>query len=325
MDAMNTHALAAAAFALLASTAPATRANDWPARPIHAVVPVGAGSTTDIIPRLVFEQLSRQLGQPLVVENRAGAGGTVGTASVARATPDGYLLLAHGSAHTIAPALHAKLAYDPAGDFAAVVPLGISPSVLVVSPARGFRTVADLVDAARTRPGAVTFSSVGIGSATHLSAERFRASAGIDVLHVPYKGGAEALLEVVAGRVDFFFAPIALALPHIREGKLLPLVVNGERRSGALPDVPTTAEAGFIDAEYPIWFGLFLPAATPRDIVDKLNRETLRALREPRLAEKLRQMGLDPMEMAPREFDAYVRREIALNSALARRAGLKPE
>jgi tripartite-type tricarboxylate transporter receptor subunit TctC len=316
----STLAVLAAVTALCANAAEA-----WPNRPLRVIVPVGAGSTTDIIPRLVFEHLALRLGQPIVVENRSGAGGTIGTGAVARAEADGYTVLAHGSAHTIAPALYAKLAYDPSRDFAAVVPFGVSPSVLVVSPASPYRRVADLVAVAKARPGTLTFSSVGIGTATHLSAERFRSSAGIEVTHVPYKGGAEAMMEVVAGRIDFFFAPVGLALPLIREGKLLPLVVNGARRSAALPDVPTTGESGFAEAEYPIWFGLFLPASTPRDVVDKLNRETLEALRTPQLRDRLAQMGLDPLPMTPREFDAYVKSEIALNATLVSRTGIKPE
>ena len=233
-------------------------AQTWPAKPIKAVVPVGAGSTTDIIPRLVFEQLAAQLGQTIVVENRVGAGGTIGSNFVAKADPDGYTILAHGSAHTIAPALYPNLPYHPARDFSAVVPLGISPSVLVVSPERGFKTVEDLVAAARAKPGAMNFSSVGLGSATHLSAERFRISAGVEAVHIPFKGGAEAMSEVIAGRIDFFFGPVGLVLPNIRDGKLVALVVNGHRRSEALPAVQTTLESGFRDAEYPIWFGLFL-------------------------------------------------------------------
>lgn len=300
-------------------------AQTWPAKPLRVIVPVGAGSTTDIIPRLVFEQLAPQLGQAIVVENRTGAGGTIGTAFVAKADPDGYTILAHGSAHTIAPSLYSNLSYDPARDFAAVVPLGISPSVLVVSPAKGFKTVGDLVAAAKARPGALNYSSVGIGSATHLSAERFRSSAGVQATHIPFKGGAEAMFEVMAGRVDFFFGPVGLVLPHVREGKLAALVANGTRRSAALPDVPTTLEAGFTNAEYPIWFGLFLPAKTPRDIVDKLNRETLKALQTPKLREKLAALGLDPMVMTPKEFDAHVQKEIALNAALVKAIGIKPE
>jgi tripartite-type tricarboxylate transporter receptor subunit TctC len=300
-------------------------AQGWPARPLRAIVPLGAGSTTDIIPRVVFEQLSAQLGQTIIVENRTGAGGTIGVAFVAKADPDGYTILAHGSAHTIAPALYPNLTYHPARDFAAVVPLGVSPSVLVVSPAKGFKTVGDLVAAAKAKPGALNFSSVGVGTATHLSAERFRFSAGVEAVHVPFRGGAEAMSEVMAGRVDFFFGPVGLVLPHVREGKLLGLVVNGHRRSATLPDIPTTLEAGFADAEYPIWFGLFLPAKAPRNIVDKLHRETLKALQAPKVREKLVTLGLDPMVMTPKEFDAHVEKEIAVNAALVKAAGIKPD
>jgi len=298
-------------------------AQTWPTKPLRVIVPVGAGSTTDIIPRLVFEQLSPQLGQPIVVENRVGAAGTIGSAFVAKAEPDGYTLLAHGSALTIAPSLYSSLSFDPGRDFAAVVPFGVSPSVLVVAPAKGFKTVGELVAAAKARPGALNYSSVGVGSATHLSAERFRASAGLEAAHIPFKGGAEAMLEVMAGRVDFFFGPVGLVLPNIREGKLSALAVNGTRRSAALPDVRTTGEAGFADAEYPIWFGLFAPAKTPRAIIDKLNRETLKALQAPGLRERLARLGLEPMVMAPTEFDAYVQKEIALNATLVKATGIK--
>ena len=312
------------AFGLALSTMDAG-AQTWPTKPLRVIVPVGAGSTTDIIPRVVFEQLSPQLGQPIVVENRTGAGGTIGTAFVAKADPDGYTILAHGSAHTIAPALYSNLSYDPARDFAAVVPFGISPSVLVVAPAKGFRTVGDLVATAKARPGTFNFSSVGIGTATHLSAERFRFSAGVEAVHIPFKGGAEAMSEVMAGRVDFFFGPVGIVSPQLRDGKLAALVVNGAKRSAVLPDVPTTLEAGFANAEYPIWFGLFLPVKTPREIVDKLHRETLKALQAPKVREKLAALGLDPMVMTPKEFDAYVQKEVALNAALVKAIGIKPE
>jgi tripartite-type tricarboxylate transporter receptor subunit TctC len=300
-------------------------AQTWPTKPLRVIVPVGAGSTTDIIPRVVFEQLSPQLGQNIIVENRAGAGGTIDTGFVAKADPDGYTILAHGSAHTIAPSLYLNLSYHPARDFAAVVPFGISPSVLVVSPAKGFKTVGDLVAAAKAKPGTFNFSSVGVGTATHLSAERFRFSAGLQAAHIPFKGGAEAMFEVMAGRVDFFFGPVGIVLPHVREGKLAALVVNSAKRSAALPDVPTTLEAGFANAEYPIWFGLFLPAKTPRDIVDKLQRETLTALQTPKVRDKLATLGLDPMVMTPKEFDAHVEKEIAVNAALVKAAGIKPD
>ncbi len=300
-------------------------AQTWPAKPVRAIVPVGAGSSTDIVHRLVLEQLSTGLGQPIVVENRTGAGGTIGTAAVAKAEPDGYTLLANGSAHTIAPALYKSLPYDPARDFVPVVLIGISPSVLVVSPAKGLATAQTLVAAAKARPGALNFSSVGIGTATHLSAERFVSSAGINVVHVPFKGGAEAMLEVIAGRVDFFFGPVALVLPHIREGKLLALAVNGAKRSATLPNVPTLQEAGYSDAEYPIWFGLFAPARTPGAIIDKLNHETLKVLHGPGLREKLSGLGVDAIVMTPHEFKLHVEKEIVLNATLAKKAGLKAE
>jgi tripartite-type tricarboxylate transporter receptor subunit TctC len=309
----------------LAFAATEVEAQTWPTKPLRAVVPVAAGSSTDIIPRVVFDQLSSQLGQTVVVENRTGAGGTIGTAFVAKSDPDGYTILASGSAHTIAPSLYPKLSYHPARDFAAVIPLGISPNALVVSPAKGFKTVGDLVATGKARPGTLSFSSVGIGTATHLSAERFRFSAGVQAVHVPFRGGAEAMSEVIAGRVDFFFGPPALVLPNVREGKLAALVVNGTSRTAALPDVPTTQEAGFSEAEYPIWYGLFLPAKTPRDIVDRLHRETLKALQAPKVRDRLATLFVDLMIMTPSEFDAYVQKEIALNAALVQAAGIKPD
>jgi tripartite-type tricarboxylate transporter receptor subunit TctC len=310
---------------LLALAACNVSAQGWPAKPLRAIVPVGAGSSTDIVHRIVLEQVAEQLGQPIVVENRVGAGGSIGTAAVAKAPPDGYTLLANGSAHTIAPALYRNLPYDPVRDFAAIVPIGSSPSVLVVSPARGMKRAADLVAAAKAQPNALNFSSVGIGTATHLSAERFVASAGVLAVHVPFKGGAEAMTEVLAGRVDFFFGPVALVLPQVREGKLVALAVNTSKRSATLPDVPTTSEAGIIDAEYPIWFGLFAPAGTPREVVERISRETLIALQTPKVRERLAALGVDPMPMSPDEFAAHVNREVSLNAALTRKAGLKAE
>lgn len=301
------------------------RAETWPTKSLRAIVPVGAGSTTDIIPRVVFEQLSPQLHQSIVVENRVGAGGTIGSAFVAKAEPDGYTILAHGSALTISPALYSNLGFDPARDFVPVIPLGLSPNVLVVSPERGWKTVGDLIAAAKAKPGALNFSSVGVGSATHLSAELFRRSAGVEAVHVPFKGGAEALTEVIAGRVDFFFGPVGLVLPYIQDSKLRALVVNGAKRSSALPDVPTTLETGLANAEYPIWFGLFLPANTPGEIIARLHSETLKALQSPKVRERLAALGIDPMAMSPADFAAYVQREIARNADLVKAAGLKAQ
>jgi tripartite-type tricarboxylate transporter receptor subunit TctC len=301
---------------------PQVAAQTWPAKPLTAIVPYGAGSTTDIVPRLVFEQLSSQLGQSIVVENHAGAGGTLGAAVVAKSPPDGYTMLVNSSAHTISPSLYPNLGYHPARDFVAVIPLGVSANVLVVSPARHWKTVDDLVAAARAKPGVMNFASVGVGSATHLSAERFLHSAGIKAVHVPFKGGAEAMTEVITGRMDFFFGPVGLVLPHVQEGSLAALAVNTATRAIALPGVPTTQEAGFPDAEFPIWFGVFLPAKTPREIVSKLHDETLRALQSPKVKEKLASLGVDPMVMTPDEFQALVEQEIDTNAALVKAAGL---
>lgn len=300
-------------------------AQTWPMKPVRAVVPYAAGSTTDIVPRAIFEQLASQLGQTIIVDNRAGAGGTIGASLVAKATPDGHTVLVNSSAHTIAPSLYASLPYHPARDFAAVVPLGISACALVVSPAKGFRTVGDLVAAAKARPAAFNFSSVGVGTATHLSAERFRFSAGIAPVHVPFKGGAEAMSEAISGRVEFFFGPVGLVLPHVKDGRLAALVVNGSKRAAALPDVPTTREAGFSNAEYPIWFGLFAPSKTPRDVVEKLNRETAKALQTPRVRERLALLGVDPMIMAPADFDAFILNAVAADAALVKAIGIKPD
>lgn len=310
---------------LLAFASILGHAQGWPNSPVRAVVPVGAGSSTDIVHRLVLEQLAAQIGQAVVVENRLGAGGTIGSAVVAKAAPDGYTLLAHGSAHSIAPAIYKSLPYHPLRDFVGVASVGVSPSVLVVPPTSGVKSIADLLAAAKARAMPLTFSSVGIGTATHLGAERFLASVGVPGTHIPYKGGAEAMTEVMAGRVEFFFGPTALVLPNIRSGRLVALAVNSHARSAALPEVPTLREVGVRDAEYPIWFGLFAPARTPRDIVDKLNREVQKALQAPLLRDKLLALGVEALPMSPDELATYLEREFELNAALAQQAGLKAE
>ena len=301
------------------------RAQSWPTQPLRVVVPIAAGSLTDTVPRVVFETLSQRLGQTIVVDNRPGAGTTVGSGLVARAAPDGYTLLATSSAHTIVPSLYAAIDYQPARDFTAVAPLGSSPFVLVVPPDRGLKAPRDLVSAAKARPGALNFASPGVGTASHLSAERFKLSSGIEVEHVPFKGGAEAMADVMAGRVDFFFVALGAALPAIRSGKLVALAVNGANRSHALPEVPTLKEAGIDNADYPTWFGLFVPAKTPSDIVARLSRETVAALQNPQVRDKLANLGVDPLALTPAEFAAHVEQEFAVNAALVKAAGLKPQ
>lgn len=321
---MKPHRLLVSATFAVALIASAARAENWPARPLHVIVPFGAGTTTDIVPRIVFEQLSIQLGQPIIVENRPGAGATTGANAVAKAEADGYTLLANSSAHTIAPSLYPALSYDASRDFAAVAPLGVVPSVLV-SSAKGFKSASDLVKAAKAKPGALNFASAGVGTATHLSAVRFNASAGIESVHVPFKAAPEILSEMIAGRIDYFLAPIAVALPFVRDGKLAALAVNTTARLPAIPNVPTLSETGFLNAEYSFWIAVFLPAKTSGVVVEKLAQETRKALAEPKVRDKLAALGIEPMEMTPEAFDAFVKRQIGADAELVRTAGLKTQ
>jgi tripartite-type tricarboxylate transporter receptor subunit TctC len=313
------------ALLVLLSAPPDAWAQAWPERPIRAVIPFGAGSATDVIPRIVFERMASQLGQPIVVENRGGAGGTIGTALVAKAKPDGYTLLTHSSAHTIAPSIYPNLHYHPANDFSAVGSMGNVPNVLIIAPSKGIKTLKEFVAKAKAKPGSFNFASVGVGSAVHLSAERFRVSAGYEAVHVPFKGGAEALTEVIAGRVDYYFCPISTALPHIRDGRLLALAVSSPARAASLPDVPTTLESGFPDSDYTFWVGTFAPAGTAPDVVQRLHREMQIALKVPTVAERLAQLGVEAMPLTPNEFGALVAKEVTTYADFVRRAKMKVE
>ena len=299
-------------------------AQAWPAKqPIRAVVPFTAGSTIDIVARIVFEPLSQQLGQSIIVENRGGAGGTIGAAMVARADPDGYTLLAHSSAHVATPAIYPNAPYDAARDFVAVAALGSSPNIVVVSPDKGIKTLQELVAAAKQKPGAMTFGTAGVGSSTHFSTERFRFSAGFEGVHVPFRGMPEVLTEVMTGRVDFCFSTIAAALPFIRDRKLVALAVSTPKRSSTLPDVPTTLELGYANSDYTFWNGLFLPVKTPREIVERLHQEAQKAATSPAVRQKLGEQGIDPMMISAAEFDAQINKEIAESIALVKAAGIK--
>jgi tripartite-type tricarboxylate transporter receptor subunit TctC len=308
----------------LAMGSAAAAAQAWPTKPIRAIVPFAAGSLTDVVPRVVFDQVGSQLRQTIVVENRGGAGGTIGVGAVAKADPDGYTLLANSSAHTIAPAIYPNLAYDTARDLTAVVSLGQTPMVMITAPSKGIRTVQAFAEAARAKPGSINFASAGVGTATHLAAERFIASAGFRATHIPFRGGAEALTEVIAGRVDFYFCPIGTAVPQIREGNVLALAVSSPQRATALPAVTSTLEAGFADSDYFFWVGVFAPAKTPRAIVDKLHDESQTAMQLPSLRAKLAELGMESMDLSPAAFDALVKNEIVTSAALAKAAGLKP-
>ena len=294
----------------------------WPTKPIRAIVPFTAGSASDIVPRTVFEQLSSELGQSIIVENRTGAGGTIGAAAVARSEPDGYTILANSSSHTIVPSLYPNTPYDPVRDFSAIIPLGNMPNVLVVAPSKGFGSLQALVAAAKAKPNSIVYASAGVGSATHFSAERLRISAGIEGVHVPFRGAPEAFTEAMAGRVDFYFGSLTPALALIREGKLLALAVSTPKRASALPDVPTTLEEGFVDSDSTFWIGMFAPARTPRAIIDKLHQATLKVLQTTTMKEKLAKLGVDPMVMTPSEFDEFVRAEISSNGVVVKTANI---
>jgi tripartite-type tricarboxylate transporter receptor subunit TctC len=315
-------ALLSALLILLAGQ-PIACADTWPAKQIKAVVPFGPGSATDIIPRMVFEQLQTQLGQTIVVENRGGAGGTIGALQVVKSDPDGHTWLVHSSAHTVAPALYSNLPFDAEKDLVPMSMIGSVPNVLIISPDKGIKTVKEFVAFGKANPGKLNFASVGVGSAVHLSAERFRVSAGYEAVHIPFKGGAEALSEVIAGRVDYYFCPIATALPHIKSGKLVALAVSSKTRAAQLPDVPTTLEAGFADSDYTLWVGILGPAGTPKPAIDKLNDEMKKALAAPALKEKLEKIGVQSTPMAPDEFGKLIKDEISTYGAFVNKAGLK--
>jgi tripartite-type tricarboxylate transporter receptor subunit TctC len=310
----------AAALPVLPQLAPA---QEWPSKNIRAIVPFTAGSATDIIPRTVFNQLSIDLGQSIIVENRTGAGGTLGAAAVARAEPDGYTLLAISSAHTISPSVYPNAGYDAVQDFAGVIPLGNLPNVLVVAPAAGFKTVKDLVAAAKAKNGTITYASAGAGTATHFSAERLRLAAGFEGSHIPFRGGPEAMTEVMTGRVDFYFAPMALVLPLINDGKLQALAVSSPSRASALSDVPTTLEAGFPNSDYLFWVAVFVPAKTPPAVIARLHQQTQKTLATPSMREKLAKLGVEPMAMTSSELDALVKAEIPINAAIVKAVNIK--
>src|SRR6195256_6032521 len=284
----------AAALMSFAMEFDAVRADtSWPSKLIKATIPFGAGSATDVVPRLVFERLAVELGQPIVVENRAGAGGTLGTAMVVRADPDGYSILAHSSALTIAPAIFPDLTFDATKDLASVLMIGSSANVMIVPVTRPWKSVQEFIAEAKAKPGSISFGSVGIGSAVHISAEKFRLAAGIDATHVPYRGGAEVITDILGGRIDFYFCPLATALPLIREGQVRALLVSTPKRVVDLPDVPTPDEIGLKDADSAIWFGVFMPSKTPRDIIDKFHAAGIKVLNSPEMQRSLQHLGVE--------------------------------
>jgi tripartite-type tricarboxylate transporter receptor subunit TctC len=298
-------------------------AEDWPAHLIKATIPFGAGSATDVVPRPVFDRLATELGQPIVIENRAGAGGTLGTALVAKAAPDGYSILAHSSALTIAPAIFANLAFDATKDLASVLMIGFSANVMIVPAQRPWKTVQDFIADAKAKPGTISFGSVGIGSAVHISAEKFRLAAGIEATHVPYRGGSEVITDILGGRIDFYFCPLATALPLIREGQVHALLVSTDKRVADLPEVPTPSEAGLRNADSAIWFGVFVPAKTPAAIIDRFYTAGMKVLNDPATQESLKKLGVEPLPMTPAQMDDLVKRETASSLDVIKAAGIQ--
>jgi tripartite-type tricarboxylate transporter receptor subunit TctC len=296
----------------------AVAAQTWPARPVRTISPFSAGNANDIVARIVLEVVSQQVGQSFVIENRPGAGGSVGAAVAARAERDGYTILLNSSSLSAQAVLHKSLPYDPLRDFAPVIPFGVQPSVLVASPAKGWKSVADLVAAARANPGDLNYASAGIGSASHMAAERLRLAASIDVRHIPFRGPVEAFTEVISGRLDFYFLPIVPALPNIKTNKVVALAVSTPTRAPLLSDVPTVLEAGYPSAQYLFWGGIAFPAGTPRAIINRLHDETRKALSQPAVQERLAALGVQPMPMSVEEFTRFVREDVASTVKLAR-------
>ena len=299
-------------------------AQQYPAKPVRIVVPYGPGTGVDVAARLIADPLAKNLGQPFVIDNRPGAAGTIGTGAVAAAAPDGYTALVNASSHTSVQALMRNLPYDVARDFVNVTMVAESPLVLVTSKARGYQSVKQLIAAAKAKPGTITFASAGVATTTHIAAEKFRLAAGFEALHVPYKSTTDALADVMTGRIDYLYTALVSALGPIRDGRLVALAL-GAHRSDVLPNVPTIVEAGVPNADYSLWFGLFLPAKTPRDIVQRLNRETVNVLSTSDSRERFGKIGAQPYPMSVEEFDALVRREIVENDRLIKAAGIKME
>lgn len=312
-------AAAIAAFALNAA------AQSYPTKPVHVIISFTPGSSTDIVGRILGQKLSEMWGHPVVPENRAGAGGSIGSAVVAKADPDGYTLLINSNAHTVNPAIYAKLPYDTLKDFTDIAPLAIQPNVLTVRPDGPYKTVMDLVNAAKAKPGAINIGHAGIGSGTHLTTEKFIAATGIKIVQVPFKGTPEVITAMFSGNVDAYWAPISAAMGSIKGGKLRPLAVSTAKRNAQLPDVPTPAEAGIAGTESPLWFGLWGPAKMSPALVAKINADVRKALADHAVHERLVNSGNDTMDMSPEQFAKLVREEVDTNKRLLAAAGVKPQ
>jgi tripartite-type tricarboxylate transporter receptor subunit TctC len=314
--------LTAALGVVLLVAAASAKADDWPTRPIRVISPFPAGSASDTTARVVLDSVSQVVGQPMVIETKPGAGGIVGFADVAKAEPDGYTFVTSSTSLGTGSVLHSHLPYDPLKDFVPVVMFGVQPNVLVASKESGFKTVGDLVAAAKAKPGALTFASAGIGSSSHMAGERLRLAANIDVRHVPFRDGG--LTEVMAGRIDYYFIPLAAAASALGSGKLTVLAVSSPQRAALLPDAPSIVEAGYPKAVFRFWVGLSAPARTPAAIVSKLHDATEKALQDPGLKERLAKLGVTPEPMSVGAFGQFVKDDLADTVQLAKDAHIEP-
>ena len=310
---------------LLAAFSLNVAAQGYPNKPVRVVVAFTPGSSTDIIGRAVSAKLQEMWGQPVVVENRAGAGGTVGSEFVVRSDPDGYTLLANSSAHAANPGIYKDMRYDTLRDFVNLALLGGGPNVLIVSPESGWKTLRDFVAAAKASPGKLNFSSAGVGSGTHFNLEKLKIAVGIDVVHVPYKGTPEAIGDTIANRVCCYWAPLNAALPHVNGGKAVALAVSSAQRSPLLPNVPSVAEQGYQGFDYTLWVGLWGPAKIPADVAAKINKDVNAALASPDLRERLTRLGTVPGNLTVPQFTEFVRKEVEETNKILQAAGIKPQ
>lgn len=300
-------------------------AQGYPNKPIRFLVPFTAGSGTDVIARTVAETMSRGLGQPIIIENKPGAGGTIAAAQVAKGEADGYTVLIHSSSHAVNPAIYPSLPFDTLKDLTGVTPLASLPNIMVVSPERGWKTVADVVAAAKAKPGQLNYASAGMGSATHLNAEKFKLQAGFDAVHVPFKGTPEAVTDVIGGRSDWYFAPLSAAMPLIKDGKLQALAVSTPQRTAALPQVPTTIEAGVPGSDYIFWVAMIVHSGTPPAVIKRLNEEAHKALANVDVKERMVKLGAEPFPLTPEAFNAFIRTEMESAARVAKAANLKAQ
>jgi tripartite-type tricarboxylate transporter receptor subunit TctC len=321
-DVLKLGAMAGLSAAVGSAASRPARAESWPDKNVRVIVPYAAGSATDLIPRTIFDALGTKAGHTFIVENRLGGGTTLGASAVARADPDGYTILVHSNAIVTVPAIQANVPYDPVRDFSAITPLGNVPLVLVVAPDKKIDSVQQLVALAKAKPGSINYAAAGIGTPPHLTAERFRLAAGFEGQLVPFKGAPEALTEVLTGRVDFYFVPLPAAIGFIKDGRLKPLAVGGSKRALALPDVPTTVEAGFPNADFDFWVGAFVPKATPRELVATIHSQVVAAIESAAVKERLSKLGVEPMIMSPADFDARVAKEAGIAVQLAKAANI---